>query len=96
MGNNAGNQPLAFDLQKGSNKMQVMGLFARCQFLPSHHLQAFEEMFLTGFFTLRLAIFIPFSANPTYRYIAYKDAEEGDPMHQAIKRYEEQQRQENL
>ena len=81
-----GNQSLAFDLQKGPNKLQVMGFFARCQFLPSHHLQNFEEMFLTGFFTKQLAIFNPFNTNPTFRYIAYKDVEEGNPVHDLIKK----------
>ena len=81
-----GNQSLAFDLQKGPNKLQVMGFFATCQFLPSHHLQAFEEMFLTGFFTKDLLIFSPFSTNPTYMYMAYKNAEEGNPVHAQIKK----------
>ena len=84
-----GNQSLAFDLQKGPNKLQVMGFFAWCQFLPSHHLQTFEEMFLTGFFTNGLVIFNPFSTNPTYKYIAYKDAEEGNPVHALIKKAKE-------
>ena len=83
------NQSLAFDLQKGPNKLQVMGFFARCQFLPSHHLQNFEEMFLTGFFTKHLATFNPFNTNPTFRYIAYKDAKEGNPMHDLIKKAED-------
>ena len=46
----------------------------------------FEEMFLTGFFTNGLVIFNPFSTNPTYRYIAYKDAKEGNPVHALIKK----------
>ena len=58
-----------------------MGFFAWCQFLPFHHLETFEEMFLTGFFTNGLVIFNPFNTNPTYRYIAHKDVEEGDPLH---------------
>ena len=91
-----GNQSLAFDLQKGPNKLQVMGFFARCQFLPSHHLQAFEEMFLTGFFTNSLVIFNPFNTNPTYRYIAYKDAEAGDPMQRAILQAEHNNKQEDI
>ena len=31
-----GNQALMFDLNKGSNRKQVMGLYARCQFLPAY------------------------------------------------------------
>ena len=90
-----GNQSLAFDLQKGPNKLQVMGFFARCQFLPSHHLQAFKEMFLIGFFTNSLVIFNTFNTNPTYRYIAYKDAEEGT-VHEMIKKAEDAKRAERL
>ena len=91
-----GNQSLAFDLQKGPNKLQVMGFFARCQFLPSYNLQNFEEMFLTGFFTKHLAIFNPFNTNPTFRYIAYKDAKEGNPVHNLIKKAEDVKRAERL
>ena len=96
MGDHARGQSLAFDLQKGPNKLQVMGFFARCQFLPSHHLQSFEEMFLTNFFTKHLAIFNPFNTNPTFRYIACKDAEEGNPVHDLIKKAKNVERAERL
>ena len=91
-----GNQSLAFDLQKGPNKLQVMGFFARCQFLPSHHLQAFEEMFLTSFFINSLVIFNPFNTNPRFHYIAYKDAEEGNPVHETLKKAEDAERAKRL
>ena len=68
-----------------------MGFFAQCQFLPSHHLQNFEEMFLTG-----LSIFNPFNTNPTYRYIAYKDAKEGNPMHNLIKKAKDAEQSKRL
>ena len=91
-----GNQSLAFVLQKGPSKLQVMGFFARCQFLPSHHLQAFKEMYLTRFFTKGLVIFNPYNTNPTYRYIAYKDTKEGNPIHPMIKKAEDAQRAKRL
>ena len=91
-----GNQALAFDLQKGTNKLHVMGFFAKCQILPSHHLQAFEEMFLIDFFTKGLVIFNPFNTNPTYRHIAYKDAKEGNPVYALIQWEKDAQRQEQL
>ncbi|KAI5057986.1 hypothetical protein GOP47_0028001, partial [Adiantum capillus-veneris] len=91
-----GNQSLAYDLNKGPNRAQIMGLYARCQFLPSHHMQTFEEIFVTGFFETGLAIFRPNARNPTLRYIAYKDAEDGDPVHQLIKQQEESQKQEQI
>ena len=73
-----------------------MGFFTKCHFLPSHHLQNFEEMFLTGFFTKGLAISNPFNTNPTYRDIAYKDAKEGNPVHDSIKKAEDAERAEKL
>ena len=76
--------------------MQVMGSFARCQFLPPHHLQCFEEMFLTEFFTSGLAIFNPYNTNPTFCYIAFKDAKEGNQVHALIRKEEDAQRQERI
>ena len=66
-----------------------MGLYARCQFLPSYCMQKFEEMFITGFFEIGVSIFGPNVANPTLRYVAYKDAKDGDPVHEAIQRLKE-------
>ena len=91
-----GNQSLSFDLNKGPNRNQVMGLYARCQFLPSYHMQTFEEMFVTGFIKLGLQIFCPNAKNLTLRYVAYKDAKTGNPIHQAILQQEERQRQEQI
>ena len=54
-------------------------------------MQTFEEMFIIGFFETCVSIFGPNVANPTLKYVAYKDAEEGDPIHQAIKQHKEQQ-----
>ena len=34
--------------------------------------------------------------NPTPRYVAYKDAETGNPIHQAILQQEERKRQEQI
>ena len=64
------NQSLSFDLNKGPTCMQIMGFFARCIFLPSHHLQTFE----TSFITLGLSIFSPTMHDITLQYIAYRDA----------------------
>ena len=50
-----GNQALTFDLNKGPNKKQVMGLYARCQILPAYYMQTFEEMFVTRFFETRIS-----------------------------------------
>ena len=84
-----GNQALTFDLNKGPNRKQVMGLYARCQFLLAYCMQTFEEMFITGFFETGVSIFGPNVANPTLRYMSYKDAKYGDPVHEDIRRLEE-------
>lgn len=93
-----GNQTLSFDLNEGPNRMQIMGFFARCQFLPSDsfYMQTFEEMFVTGFIDSGLSIFGPNVRNPTLRYVAYKDAEEGDAVHEAIRKQEETIRREKV
>ena len=75
---------LTFDLNKGPNRKQVMGLYARCQFLPTYCMQTFEEMFVTVFCKTSIFIFAPNMVNPTLKYVAYKDVEYGDPMHEAI------------
>ena len=51
-------------------------------------------MFVTGFFETSISIFGPNVANPTLRYVAYKDAEYGDPEHEDIQRLEESQKHE--
>ena len=61
-----------------------MGLYARCQLLPAYCMQKFEEMFIIGFFEIGVSIFGPNVANPTLKYVAYKDAKYGDPIHKDI------------
>ena len=79
-----GNQSLVFDLNETPTKAQIMGIYARCQFLPSYYMNTFEELFTTGFFEKGLAIFGPSAKNPMLRYVAYKDAEVGDLVQRAI------------
>ena len=57
-------------------------------------MQTFEEMFITGFFVTGVSIFDPNVANPTLRYIAYKDAKYGDPVHRDIQHLKESQKHE--
>ena len=61
-----------------------MGLYAKCQFFPTYYMQTFKEMFVTGFFQIGISIFGPNVANPALRYVAYKDAEYGDLVHEDI------------
>ena len=84
-----GQESLTFDLNKTPTRAQIMGIYTRCQFLPSYHMKTFEEIFVTGFFDTGLSIFGPHVQNPTLRYVAFKDVEEKDPVHQGILQEEE-------
>ena len=77
-----GMESLTFNLNEGPNYLQTMGIFARTQFLPSYHMQTFEEMFATSFIESGLSIFGPTAPQDGLRYITYKDAESGDPAFQ--------------
>ena len=90
-----GQESLTFDLNKTPSRAQIMGIYARCQFLPAYHMQTFKEIFVTGFFDTGLSIFGPHVQNPTLRYVAFKDAESKDPVHQAILQEEERRRKED-
>ena len=57
-------------------------------------MQTFEEIFITGFFATGVSIFGPNVANPTLTYVAYKDTEYGDPVHEDIQRLEESKKHE--
>ena len=47
-------------------------------------MQTFEELFITSFFEIGVSIFGPNMTNPTLKYVAYKDVEYGDPVHEDI------------
>ena len=49
-------------------------------------------MFIIGFSKIGVSILGPNVANPTLRYVAYKDAEYGDLVHEDIRRLEESQK----
>ena len=51
-------------------------------------------MFIIGFFEIGVSIFGPNVANTALRYVAYKDAEYGDPVHEDIWRLEKSQKHE--
>ena len=91
-----GNQSLSFDLNKGPNRKQVMRFYARCRFLPVYCMQTFEKMFITGFFEIGISIFEPNVANPTLRYVAYKDAKYGDLVHKDIQCLKEAKQHEEV
>ena len=57
-------------------------------------MQNFEEMFVRGFFETSISIFGPNGASLTLKYIAYKDAESGDPVQEDIRRLKESHRHE--
>ena len=91
-----GKDNLTFDINKGPNYLQLMGLYARTQFLPSYHMQTFEEIIITGFSDQGLSIFGPNNPNVGARYVAYKDAKRGDLAMQQMIELEEKKKQEEI
>ena len=77
-------QVLTFNVNKGPNRKKVMDLYARCQFLSAYCMQTFKEMFVIGFFDIDISIFGPNMASSTLKYVAYKDVEYGDLVHEDI------------
>ena len=57
-------------------------------------MQTFEEMLITGFFEIGVSMFGSNVANPTLRYVAYKDVKYGDPVHEDIQCLKESQKHE--
>ena len=51
-------------------------------------------MFVTRFVEIDVSIFGPNVANPTLRYVAYKDTKYGDLVHEDIQRLKESQKHE--
>ena len=66
-----------------------MALYAKCQLLPTYCMHTFEEIFVTRFFEIGISIFGPNVANPTLRYVAYKDEKYGDLVCNDIQHLEE-------
>ena len=73
-----------------------MGLYAKCQFLPTYCMQTFEKVFVTSFFEIGFAIFGPNMANPTLKYAAYKDLEYEHTVHKNIQCLEEARKHEEV
>ena len=59
-------------------------------------MKTFEEMFVIGFFEKIISIFGPNVANPTLRYVAYKDVEYGDLVHEDIQHLKEEKSKEEV
>ena len=57
-----------YDLSTQPDHKVIHHLYQRIIFLPSYHLQAFEEAFYTGFFTIQTDIFGPTVQTPHIRY----------------------------
>ena len=87
-----GDQGLAYDLTQMPNYSQILGYYVRCQFLPASYMQTFEEMFHTGFIEGHSHIFKPSISQLNLRYIAFKSAQEQNPVHARIKEAEDKER----
>ena len=59
-------------------------------------MHTFKEIFVTGFFEIGISIFGPNMANPTLRYVVYKDVEYGDPIHEDIQCLKEERKHEEV
>lgn len=78
-----GEQGLAYDLTKQPTYAQVMEFYARRQFLPAAYMTIFEQKFHIGLSSLTI--------NLAVRYIAFKDAQKSNPVHQRILAEEEKE-----
>ena len=75
---------LAWDLSQAPKKEILMGMYARCIFLPSHWLVTFEEAFYTGFFKVESKIFSLMNQDPQSRYVAFMQMEVNRPLQDLI------------
>ena len=83
---------LAWDLSMAPSKEILMGLYARCIFLPAHWLVTFEEAFYTGFFEVESQIFSLMNQDPRSRYVAFMRMEVEHPLRDVAAEAEMQQR----
>ena len=58
----------------------LMGLYARCIYLPAHYMVTFEEAFYMGFFEVETSLFSLTNDNPLSRYIAFRTMEVDHPL----------------
>lgn len=79
-----GKQGLAWNLQLTPPPRIIMGLFARLQFITSHHLQTFEDAFYTGFFEYQSHIFGPLVSNLAARLVAFQAMELQNPLRDVL------------
>ena len=83
---------LAWNLSDAPPKEILMGLYARCIFLPAHWMVTFEECFYTGFFEIDSQIFSMINKDPRSRYVAYMTMEKEHPVRDVLAEVELQQR----
>ena len=75
---------LAWNLQEAPSKEILMGLYARCIFLPAHWMVTFEEAFYTGFFEVESKLFSLTNEDPRSKYIAFRTMEVDRPLTDVI------------
>ena len=71
---------IAWDLQEAPSKEILMGIYARCIYLPAHYMVTFKEAFYTGFFEVETTLFSLTNDNPLGRYIAFRTMEVDHPL----------------
>lgn len=75
-----GQEMLHWDLHERASLNNLMGVYARCQFLKAHHMVTFEEAFVIGFFDYKSHIFGPYVQDLGVRYIAYHRQDQKYPI----------------
>lgn len=77
-----GSQGLCWNVILAPSHTILMGLYSCLQFLPSHMLLTFEEVFYIEFFehAKMSGIFIPLDTEYATRHVAFQDAKDQNPL----------------
>ena len=84
------------NLSDAPPKEILMGLYARCIFLPAHWMVTFEECFYRRFFKIDNHIFSLMNKDPRSRYVAYMTMENEHPLKDVAAEAKLQQRMERF
>ncbi|MCO5558512.1 hypothetical protein L7F22_012097 [Adiantum nelumboides] len=77
-----GRRGICWNLRDSPPRWIIMALYSRLMYLPSHYLQTFEEVFVTGFFEISTQIFHPMAKDLKAKYVAYLNTLAENPFRQ--------------
>lgn len=83
---------LAWNLQEAPLKEILMGMYARCIYLPSHYMTTLKEAFYTGFFEVETSLFSLTNNNPLSS-VAFQTMEVDHPLENVAAKAERKARQ---